>query len=164
MKVLSKIIVFILLLGVFSSCHDEEEVLPPGSSSYYYYVTVTDASGNDMLDPDNQSNVINCLSLVIDGIKSPVYTVKPEDTPSKYGLIQTLDGGFSALGVGPFQTLSRRDKNIVLNINGKTYNIKSEVRIETVEEGSGQFIYDDIYLNGELLEFLKAPVVIPITI
>ena len=58
MKVLSKIIVFILLLGVFSGCHDEEEVLPPGSSSYYYYVTVTDASGNDMLDPDNQSNVI----------------------------------------------------------------------------------------------------------
>lgn len=164
MKVLSKIIVCVLLLGLFSGCHDEEEMLPPGSSSYYYYVTVTDASGNDMLDSDNQSNVINGLSLVIDGIKSPIYTVKPEDTPSKYGLIQTLEGGCSVLGVGPFQTFSKRDKNIVLKINGATYNIKSEVRIEAVEEGSGQFIYDDIYLNGELLEFMKSPVVIPITI
>ncbi|MDE5631923.1 MAG: hypothetical protein K2I54_03825, partial [Muribaculaceae bacterium] len=60
-------------------------------------------------------------------------------------------------------SMSKRDKKIELKITCKKYIIDIKARLEAME-GGGQLIWHDIYLNGELLEFMRAPVVIPITI
>ena len=157
------IAVGVLMLGIFSGCKEDEELLPPGSSSYYYNITVSNAAGDDLLNPDNQSNIINGLSLAINGKEAQIYTVEDDAIDGLCGFLKAFDDDCWALAVGPFQFMSKRDKKIELKINGKKYIIDIKARLEAME-GGGQLIWHDIYLNGELLEFMRAPVVIPITI
>ena len=163
MKVLSKIIMCVLLLGIFSGCKEDEVFHVPGTSPYYYYVTIADAAGVDLLNPDNQSNVINDISLVVDGSKTSVYTEKTQvSDASKYSFITTLDNECQALAIGPYSSDYERDINIVLTIKGVSYNIKVVCRIEYLSSG-GRIGRSDFYLNGELLKH-RHPLIIPITI
>ena len=153
MNVFYKIMMFVLMLGVFSACSEEEE-LPPGASTYHYSVTVSDSSGADLLDPDNASNVRDCLSLVIDGKEIGIYREMPKDIANNKirGVLQLLEDDCWALCFGPYWTFSERTLKVELTIKGVKYNIKSVVTSKAMEGTSGRLIYEELYLNGELLE------------
>lgn len=160
-----KIMMCLLMLGVFSACSEEEE-LPPGASTYYYSVTVSDSSGADLLDPDNVSNVRDGLRLVINGKKISIYTKTSENVSNDEirGVLQPLEDDCWALSFGPYWTFSVRTLNFELTVKGVKYIIKSVVSSKSMEGTNGRFIYEELYLNGELLDIPVGSKTIHLTI